>query len=366
MRITVIKSEEMRERYRFVSEPLERSGHQVQLIDTGTIPAFVWSLLSLRRAGRRPDAIISMGTGPKALLAFLLTRGGRLPFAVRLGGNPVKDSGARAASAWASRQPRAWARFIIYKISTKLLLATVSHIIVVNSYLATQLRTSTNPSVHVSVIPQFCRDDPVPRSHRIRRVPVLLSAANLNYKVKADGIVWLVDRLAEYVRETHRELVFRIAGGGEHLAHVRAHVEGMRLPLGLRVEVLGFVTEMGRQYERADIFMYCSEHDATPNVLLEAKRWGIPLLVNDFAAFHSILVHDASGLFYKDGEDFKRSLGRMLFDETLRERLGFGGYREYKEAFSVEASQQRLEHTLDALVSGHSPNPRPPVGRPAE
>jgi glycosyltransferase involved in cell wall biosynthesis len=103
---------------------------------------------------------------------------------------------------------------------------------------------------------------------------------------------------------------------------------------------------MDAMYKEADVFVYHSEHDATPNVLLESKRWGLPVLLNEHKPFRAIVSDESSGLFYNDASTFHQQLNRLLKDKTLRQRLGERAAWEHENKFSIEAIAEKLENAL--------------------
>ena len=135
---------------------------------------------------------------------------------------------------------------------------------------------------------------------------------------------------------------------------VELHLQQAQLPPELQVQLLGFVEDIDAQYSEADVFLYRSDHDASSNVLLEAKRWGLPVLVNDFPVFRTIVSDRVSGLLYKGNADFKSSLHRLLSEKALRQSLVENGYREHEEVFTIDASRERLEAALSNAIRAQS------------
>ena len=352
---------EARRRHRFVTEPLEARGHAVSLLELHPARRFLRQLRSVaaRRHAPRPEAAILVGLGPKMLAVMWAARLGGLPVVARLGGDPVGAARERRAAAWAGRRYGAWAAAALDGWTRAWLLRHVSGCVVVNSALAAVLRRGLPAAVPVAVAPQHCPGPAEPRgSYRLGSPVALLTVSNLRYRAKADGVLWIVDRLAELAAEDDSPpMELRIAGGGVHLEALRRGLAVRRLPTGLTVTPLGFVAEVDALWARADAFVYRSEIDGTPNVLLEAKRFGLPALVNACAEFEEIVSDGTNGLLYNGAEAFRSALRRLLGDEALRRALGEAALDDHRRRFSVDSAGRLLEAALAQVLGPAAPGP---------
>jgi len=352
MTIAVLRSNDARQRYRFVSEPLVSRGHYVTLLDATSFVRLLRGLIRFVAAGERPDAIVATGAGPKDVVVFHCARWFGIPFIARWGGNAVADTRAQLRAAIAAKRPRAALVSFIRHRTAWYMTARVEDFIVVNPNIRSEIAPHTGPGARMSVIPQFSVGRPVAHDHDIPGIPCLLTVSNLNYKRKARGVIWLIDAVAAYARSASHPISFRILGGGIHLRDILRHIESTSLPTQLSVDVAGFVDDPVPEYISADIFLYHSDHDGTPNVLLEAKRFGLPTLLNDYPAFRDIASDGISALFYGDREEFGCLLSRMIDDRSLREQLALAAQREYSEQYTIAAVAAPLEEALSAAIVG--------------
>jgi glycosyltransferase involved in cell wall biosynthesis len=101
----------------------------------------------------------------------------------------------------------------------------------------------------------------------------------------------------------------------------------------------------------ADLFLYASNLDSLPRVLLEAQAVGLPTIVNDFEAFREVVIHGHNGLLYKSGdfEDFRQKLDMLVTDPDLRYSLGQNALSHLKRNYSVEAVGNRLKEALQRV-----------------
>ena len=96
--------------------------------------------------------------------------------------------------------------------------------------------------------------------------------------------------------------------------------------------------------------LYHSSHDATPNVILESKRFGLPILVNDCDEFKSIVDNDVSGFLYQSGTDFQTYLDRLAGCAELRKRLGENAIADRENRFSFLSVKKDLEQAIQSVV----------------
>ena len=356
MKLFLTRPPDTRQRYRFLADPLEGTEYHVDLLDTRTLRQTLASIAKLWRSRRSAALLVIIGFSDKHLLLMLCARLLGQKFLIRLGGDPIRgvlDSAPQPSLSLSSAlQLLKWSvRWMIFRISFWF----SSDFIVVSKHLEATIRQRAGKAARIFVIPAFCRGAARHRAYGPGRPAGLLTVTNLRYKTKADGVVWLIDRLAEIAGTTGHALTFRIAGGGTYLRDIARHLDTIALPDQLAVELLGFVEDIAEEYARADLFLYRSDHDTFGLALLEAKRDGLPVLVNDYPPFREVMTADRSGLFYQDASSFAAGLRQLLEDEALRRRLGTEAVREHEEIFSLEASRARLRQSLATVAAAADP-----------
>ena len=132
---------------------------------------------------------------------------------------------------------------------------------------------------------------------------------------------------------------------------ISCHLNGQRLPDNLSIECLGFVQNLDAYWREANVFVYHSTHDGTPNVILEAQRWSLPSLLNRYPAFENIVEEDVSGLIYDDEQDFLRKLRSLLQDISLRNKLAAGGAQAHQEIYSMDTAGALWEEALRRAIN---------------
>jgi glycosyltransferase involved in cell wall biosynthesis len=136
-----------------------------------------------------------------------------------------------------------------------------------------------------------------------------------------------------------------LAGDGE----LRADVERAARSLGVsdRVQLLGYVDDIGPWYRAFDTFLLTSANEGTPVVAIEALAAGVPVIATDAGGTATVVDDGETGLLAPVGDigALASALVRMRDDAELRGRFGEAGRRRMRERFSVD----RMVDDVDAL-----------------
>lgn len=316
----------------------------VDTLDARTWPGVSAAIRTVAR--RSPGIVIIVGFGIKSTVIAAFARlGGKRVF-LRLGGDTKRDAREVIRSSFASGDYKAAIRAAINRGTLSGLFALTRDIIVVNETLVAKLRPQVSSRTRFFVVPQPVFGTTQDREPSNANWFKLLTIANLRYRSKADGVIWQIERLVEFAKSTTACMRFQVAGDGPHLKDIRDYLATSVLPVNLEVDLLGYVSEVDALYARADIFVYRSEHDGTPNVLLEAMRWGLPIVVNDYDPFLSLLKDQVSGLIYHNSEGFSAAILTVLTDQDLRCQFAAEGHKAFLRRFSVSAVGHELATVL--------------------
>lgn len=349
MKIAIVTGRDRRNRHKFISMPLFAGNHDVRVIETTSIRLFFHFLVGLG-TGRRPDIIVFIGVGVKELLALLVTKFTRIPFVLRLGGDRLRDLDSVADSMWRNNHYLLWAKFRLERRISQCFLKQVSNVIVVNDALKMRICDQIKAKHKIFVIPQFSEGSPVQKDYRVSSPLQLITVTNFRFSEKAEGVVWLIAALAKFVNNTRISVNFRIAGEGLHLKDVQKHLDSM-VPVDLlSVEILGFVENLDSFYRETDVFVYRSFHDATPNVILESKRYGLPVIANECEEFRFLIKNSETGFLYEDENQFFNFLSDVISCEVLRERIGNGASYDHCVRFSVASTLKLLEKGFNEIT----------------
>jgi glycosyltransferase involved in cell wall biosynthesis len=235
-----------------------------------------------------------------------------------------------------------------------------SYFMVNSHYLRNQLLLNYHhfKNKNIYVIPQPMPLGTGPRRKAIRtanRCIRLLTVTNLAYRAKYHGVLELVDFLRKYAGQNRFDyrLVFDIYGGGNLENHLRKKLEtkaGIQDKLSIRFH--GFVEHLQSIYKMAHLFLYSSNLDSLPRVLLEAQAAGLPILVNDFEPFREVVRNGYNGLLYKSGDfdDFQAKLHMLVTNRHLRHSLGKHSLENLKGNYSFHAIGAKLESSFSKVL----------------
>ncbi|MCB9883546.1 MAG: glycosyltransferase [Planctomycetes bacterium] len=107
-------------------------------------------------------------------------------------------------------------------------------------------------------------------------------------------------------------------------------------------------------YERADVFCLPSFAEGIPVVLMEAMAMEIPCVTTNITGIPELIRHDVDGLLVmpSDDEELATQLGRLLGDQSLRERLGRAGRRRVLERYDLHRNVERLANIFARRIGG--------------
>ncbi len=166
--------------------------------------------------------------------------------------------------------------------------------------------------------------------------PVILGIGRLGPEKKFDRFL----RVLSLVRKSSG-IPFRalIAGSGP----LQAELEKLALAAGLTPDIVQFcgnVTDINSLYQKADLLLLTSEHEGSPNVVMEAMASGLPVVATAVGGVPELVRHGTTG-FLADPDDepgLAEAVGRLLRDDGLRLEMSS------RARLFVEAG-----HSLDSL-----------------
>ncbi len=357
MKILIITTRDKRERYRFLSEPLAKIENvKITLFrnDENILNFIVKSLFYAVR-NRDFNLILVYGGDFKSLFwTFLARTVVKAKVICRLGGDPIVIRKKVIKTVLANHKFFRYVKLAINYFITKILLRCIDGAVVVNKSLIVSLKKYTREGIPIAVIPQ-----PIAVKERAensfftakREEFHLLTVTNLSYRDKYEGVCMVIKNLSEEFKSNYgsARIVYDILGGGYYLEKLKKFLEKYTdLPDNLKINMHGYVERTEPFYKNADLFIYSSTVDATPNVLLEAQSYGLALLVNSYEPFYNILKEDVNALFFDDraGVIFRSKFNELLENKALRERMGRNNLENIEKNYSIGAIAQKWESFL--------------------
>lgn len=162
---------------------------------------------------------------------------------------------------------------------------------------------------------------------------------------------------ARLVRDLPKSgLTFEVAGDG----HLRAKLEQMISESGFSAKqfvLSGTATNIDTVYRRADIIVLTSDHEGTPNVVLEAMARGIPVIATNVGGVKEIVDHECGYLVQQgDLEELVTASAKLVRDPVLRRRLGENGRKYVCEYNSPSDLGKKLLKIYAKLTGGDQKN----------
>src|SRR5215472_4604955 len=131
------------------------------------------------------------------------------------------------------------------------------------------------------------------------------------------------------VQRCYPEATLDLVGGGPAEAEIRKLVDDLELS---NVEFSGVISrqEIGRHYDRADIFINASRLDNMPVSVLEAFLSGTPVITTSPEGMDYIVDQGRTGLLSPpgDAEALARNVLRVLEDQELANQLAYNAHQE--------------------------------------
>jgi glycosyltransferase involved in cell wall biosynthesis len=185
----------------------------------------------------------------------------------------------------------------------------------------------------------------VPRAHGSR---VLVVTRMLERK----GVQYVLDSLAESPVEPEVHIV----GDGPFLPELRRKAEELRSPARFWGWLDNRSPELRELYQSAGIFVFPSEAENFPIVLLEAMAAGLAIITTEGTGCAEV-VGDAGLLVpVRDSKAISLALRRLIDNPELRHSLGAAARRRIEERFTWAAVARRyVEEYGRHLPNGVSP-----------
>lgn len=163
----------------------------------------------------------------------------------------------------------------------------------------------------------------------------IVTAARLVRQKRLDRFLRIVARLSTVPLEA------AIYGDGPG----RAELERQAAELGLhppRLRFNGLVSDPARIYAEADLLLFTSDWEGTPNVVLEAMAAGLPVVTTQVGDLDQLIINGVNGycLQTSDEPGMAAAILRLLGDQPLRFAVGHQARQTIAERFSLPRYQE--------------------------
>jgi glycosyltransferase involved in cell wall biosynthesis len=190
----------------------------------------------------------------------------------------------------------------------------------------------------------------VPNMLNVKLWPCVPRSADLPVRVlflgrleQEKGVYDLLRALAEVRRDFPAVELF-LAGEG-HRDEVRR--QACALGVDRSVHLLGWISGQAKQdaMARANIFVLPSYIENMPVSLLEAMASGLPVVATTVGGIPDVVEDGVNGFLVSPADipALAGTLGRLVADSALRQRIGNAGRRRIEETFAMEKIVPRIE-----------------------
>jgi glycosyltransferase involved in cell wall biosynthesis len=169
------------------------------------------------------------------------------------------------------------------------------------------------------IIPNAIFPDLFPQiSYESKKIINLLTITGFQFKDKAVSVLEILGILDDLPEEKRKIIKYSIVGGGRFLNSVIQESKKYRID----VEYLGYLSNPKTYLEKSDIFLYYSNHDNFPLVILEAMACGLPIISNQVGAIGEIIENEKNGFISVDKNSYSKILCDLINNLELRIQVG--------------------------------------------
>jgi glycosyltransferase involved in cell wall biosynthesis len=181
----------------------------------------------------------------------------------------------------------------------------------------------------------------------------LLAVGRLTREKRLDRFLRLVHRIRTQHGLNARGLIVGTTRPEENL---RPALEAQAAALGLLPDALEFrnsTPNMPEIFQEADICVLTSDHEGTPNVLLEAMASGLPVVATKVGGVPEIVSHGRTGLLVdrEDSQGLTAATANLLRDAELRLALGARARIYVEETHSLHRQPVHLTGLYEFALS---------------
>ncbi len=176
----------------------------------------------------------------------------------------------------------------------------------------------------------------------------LLFAGRLVPEKRPELFIHLASKLRECLPDM--KLNFTIAGDGP----LRLSIEQLSDELGFDRREMGFLGEtsdMSQVYRKSDMLVLTSGHEGTPNVVLEAMAYGLPVVATRVGGVPEIVSNDCGILVDPSSlEELLDSTVKLIRNSDLRTDMGRNGQEYVGKNHSIGYLQKQLTDIYSQLL----------------
>ena len=164
---------------------------------------------------------------------------------------------------------------------------------------------------------------------------------------KVKGFCFAIKAIKLLKNYPNKKFKLRLAGRGPYEAYLRGLVK--ELQIEDKVEFVGWIGDKKKFFDSLDIFMLTSQRETFGLVILEAMKFGKPIISCNAAGPKEILRNEVDGLLIdiepSQNVEYRivEAIERLVNDSELTNKMVENSFFRLKERFSFEALNVRLK-----------------------
>jgi glycosyltransferase involved in cell wall biosynthesis len=152
----------------------------------------------------------------------------------------------------------------------------------------------------------------------------------------------------------HPDLLWRAVLGGS--GELDCELRGLASELGLskRIHFAGWVADKADFFSSIDLFVLPSRDEPFGIVVIEAARYGIPIVATRCHGPLDIIDDGQDGLLVdiEDPKELAQQLYCLIMDPVSAQALAHNAYAKMAQRYSRQVVGRQLSSTLKELVAG--------------
>ena len=175
----------------------------------------------------------------------------------------------------------------------------------------------------------------------------LLHVGSMNNHNKNQS--FLIDVFSYLLKDNHN-LDFQLILVGEGKLRKKLEKQTVDLNIDNQVVFRGrcLPRELDEIYRQSDVFIFASKSEGSPNAVLEAMAYGLPVVSENIPSIESIINDGETGYLIKSGDvsGFSSKIGILAADPEIRHRLGDNARYFVTRNHSLDQTIEKVKNLL--------------------
>ena len=165
------------------------------------------------------------------------------------------------------------------------------------------------------------------------------------------GLGLLIAAVIGLIRQGH-DVGLVIVGDGPEREALQQQIAASGVADRIRLD--GFLPQLERHYQAADLFALSSLREGLPNVLLEAMAYGLPVVATAIAGIPKLIEEGREGLLVPSGQAdaLSAAIRSLVGDAALRAQLGSAARKKVEANHCFAKRMQRMAGIYREVISG--------------